>query len=313
MVTDGRGQPGPERQGQGTLRFDLSAYAGKTITCACTTPATSACSGPAGARTTSSWPTAPTTLFTDDVENPPNGWTTNHFVTVPLTRTYPMYYLAEWRNNSGFDRGLEYPYTTIYYNADDQRVAGRSLPLHGARHGAVAAQRRPGFRLHPLRLPLRPAQLRTQARPARRGQPLLAARVGRHGYHRAHTCAWTLAASRATRPSPCSRPHRSPASRSDDAPATSWRPRPSRPSRRCRSSTTRWATTPDCATRAANPDNEGLYFWDAPASAGRAGQGRLHHRITWDDKTPATDLYGMTSATLSSAPVTRATTVSSTA
>ena len=53
-----------------------------------------------------------------------------------------MYYLAEWRNNSGFDRGLKYPYTTIYNNADDQRVGGRSRPVHGARHGAVAAQRR---------------------------------------------------------------------------------------------------------------------------------------------------------------------------
>ena len=27
-----------------------------------------------------------------------------------------MYYLAEWRNLSGFDRGLVYPYTTIYSN-----------------------------------------------------------------------------------------------------------------------------------------------------------------------------------------------------
>ena len=35
---------------------------------------------------------------------------------VPLTRIYPMYYLAEWRNASGFDRGLAYPYTTIYNN-----------------------------------------------------------------------------------------------------------------------------------------------------------------------------------------------------
>ena len=63
-----------------------------------------------------------TTLFTDDVESPPNGWTTNNFVIVPLTRIYPLYYLAEWRNNSGFDRGLKYPYTTIYSDGDEWEV-----------------------------------------------------------------------------------------------------------------------------------------------------------------------------------------------
>jgi immune inhibitor A len=56
------------------------------------------------------------TLFTDDVEITPNGWTTNAWQIVPLSNSYPMYYLAEWRNSSGFDRGLAYPYTTIYNN-----------------------------------------------------------------------------------------------------------------------------------------------------------------------------------------------------
>ena len=46
-----------------------------------------------------------------------DGWTTNHFVIVPLTRIYPVYYMAEWRNASGFDRGLAYPYQTVYNNS----------------------------------------------------------------------------------------------------------------------------------------------------------------------------------------------------
>ena len=34
-----------------------------------------------------------------------------------------------------------------------------------------------------------------------------------------------------------------------------------------------------------DPDNEGLYFWDAAASAAVPAKGAVHHRITWDDKT----------------------------
>ena len=57
-----------------------------------------------------------TAPWSDDVENPPNGWTANGWVIAPLTRSFPLYYMAEWRNASGFDRGLAYPYTTIYNN-----------------------------------------------------------------------------------------------------------------------------------------------------------------------------------------------------
>ena len=35
---------------------------------------------------------------------------------MPQTNSYPLYYLAEWRNYSGFDRGLKYPYVTVYNN-----------------------------------------------------------------------------------------------------------------------------------------------------------------------------------------------------
>jgi hypothetical protein len=39
--------------------------------------------------------------------------------------------------------------------------------------------------------------------------------------------------------------------------------------------------------------NGGLYFWDAPASLAVPAKGSYTTKITWGDKTPATDLYGV--------------------
>jgi immune inhibitor A len=117
FVDDGMGNLGLNDEGQGTLRFDLAAYAGKQISLRLHY------TSDVGVQWAGWWADdlkladGANTLFFDDVENPPNGWTTNHFVIVPLTRIYPMYYLAEWRNSSGFDRGLMYPYQTVYNNS----------------------------------------------------------------------------------------------------------------------------------------------------------------------------------------------------
>lgn len=122
FVDDGSGNLGLNGEGQGTLRFDLAAYAGSTITLRLHY------TSDVGVQWAGWWADdfllddGGNTLFTDDVENPPNGWTTNHFVIVPLTRVYPMYYLAEWRNNSGFDRGLQYAYQTVYSDEDEWEV-----------------------------------------------------------------------------------------------------------------------------------------------------------------------------------------------
>jgi immune inhibitor A len=117
FVDDGTGNLGLNGEGQGTLRFDLAAYAGKAISLRLHY------TSDVGVQWAGWWADnfalvdGANTLFSDDVENPPNGWTTNHFVIVPLTRIYPMYYMAEWRNASGFDKGLAYPYQTVY-NSD---------------------------------------------------------------------------------------------------------------------------------------------------------------------------------------------------
>jgi len=41
------------------------------------------------------------------------------------------------------------------------------------------------------------------------------------------------------------------------------------------------------------PANNGLYFWDAPASLVVPAKDSYTTRITWGDKSPATDLYGI--------------------
>jgi immune inhibitor A len=114
FVDDGSGNLGLNGEGSGTLSFDLAAYAGKTITLRLHY------TSDVGVQWAGWWADdfslvdGANTLFTDDVEAGAGDWTTNHFVFVPLTRTFPVYYMAEWRNLSGFDRGLAYPYATIY-------------------------------------------------------------------------------------------------------------------------------------------------------------------------------------------------------
>ena len=116
FVDDGLGNLGLNGEDQGTLRFDLAAYAGQTITLRLHYTSDVGVQWAGWFADDFKLADGATTLFSDDVESGANGWTTNHFVFVPLTRVYPMYYMAEWRNLSGFDRGLAYPYTTIYNN-----------------------------------------------------------------------------------------------------------------------------------------------------------------------------------------------------
>ena len=199
-----------------------------------------------------------------------------------------MYYMAEWRNASGFDRGLTYPYTTIYNNDATTEwevdrcpytVPGMLLwlrngaqdfdytlydslydpPSYGPKHALLVVD----SHYWPLEwegMGTTDAHLRLNSR-CQPGNATFT--LQKH-----HTV------------------HRAPGRRSR---ATSWRPRPSSRSRRCRSSTTRWATTPACGTE---PANDGLYFWDAAASLVVPAKDNYTTKITWGDKTPATDLYG---------------------
>jgi immune inhibitor A len=114
MTKDAKGHYGLTGQDSGTLTFDLSAYNGKNITLRLHYVSDLGVQWSGWQADDFSLVDGANNLFTDDVESPPNGWTTNAFQIVPQTNSYPLYYLAEWRNNSGFDRGLKTAYETVY-------------------------------------------------------------------------------------------------------------------------------------------------------------------------------------------------------
>ena len=288
FVDDGTGKLGLNGEGQGTLRFNLAAYAGKAITLRLHY------TSDVGVQWAGWWADdfkladGATTLFTDDVENPPNGWTTNHFVIVPLTNVYPVYYLAEWRNASGFDKGLAYPYTTIYNNPATTEwqvdrcpytVPGMLLwlrngaldfdytlydslydpPSYGPKHALLVID----SHYWPLEwngMGTTDAHLRLNSR----CQP------GNATFTLQNTTAFTA--------------------RRADAAGNILETKTFAPLAGVSQFNDSLGYYPGLRFR---PANNGLYFWDAPASLVVPAKGNYTTKITWGDKTPATDLYGI--------------------
>lgn len=102
--------------GSGTLYFNLAAYAGQTIDLRLRYSTDMAQYLDGWWVDTVYITDGAATLFSDDVDSGANGWTADGWSFVPQTQYYPIYYLAEWRNDSGFDRGLKYPYQSVYNN-----------------------------------------------------------------------------------------------------------------------------------------------------------------------------------------------------
>jgi immune inhibitor A len=288
FVDDGSGNWGLTGEGQGTLRFDLTAYAGKPISLRLHYTSDVGVQWAGWFADDFSLVDGATTLFTDNVENPPNGWMTNHFVIVPLARTYPLYYMAEWRNASGFDKGLAYPYTTIYNDPATTEwqvdrcpytVPGMLLwlrnsaqdfdytlynslydpPSYGPKHALLVVD----SHFWPLEwegMGTTEAHLRLNSR----CQP------GNAAFTLQKTTPYTVRRSDAT---------------GAILETKTFAPLPAvsqfhdslgyYPGLRYREST------------------GGLYFWDAVASLVVPAQGNYTTKITWGDKTPATDLYGV--------------------
>lgn len=109
-------------EGTGTLRFNLAAYVGQSIMLRLRY------TSDMGVQWNGWWADdialvdGAATIFSDDVETGANGWTAVGWTLVPVTNIYPRYYLVEWRNNSGFDQGLKYPYQTVYSDDDEWEV-----------------------------------------------------------------------------------------------------------------------------------------------------------------------------------------------
>lgn len=274
--------------GQGTLSFDLTAYAGKTITLRLHY------TSDVGVQYDGWWgddfklTDGETTLFTDDVESGTDGWTTNNFVIVPLTRTFPLYYMAEWRNLSGFDRGLAYPYTTIYSNdattewqvdrcpytvpgmllwlrngaQDFDYTLYNSLydpPSYGPKHAVLIVD----SHYWPLEwegMGTSEAHLRLNSR----CQP------GNATFTLQKTTPFTA--------------------RRSDAAGNTLETKTFTPLPAVSEFRDSLGYYPGLRFR---PANNGLYFWDSPASLVVPAKGNYTTKITLGDKTPATDLYGI--------------------
>jgi immune inhibitor A len=287
FVDDGSGNWGLNGEDNGTLRFDLAAYAGKQITLRLHY------TSDVGVQWAGWWgddfklADGATTLFSDDVESGPNGWTTNHFVIVPLTRTYPLYYIAEWRNLSGFDRGLAYPYTTIYNHPattewqvdrcpytvpgmllwlrngarDFDYTLGDSWydpPSYGPKHSLLVVD----SHYWPLEwggMGSTDVHLRLNSR-CQPGNATFTLQDTTPFTVRRANAAGTILETKTFTPLPA-------VSQFDDS----------------------LGYYPGLRYRFAD---SGLYFWDVPASLVVPAKGNYTTRITWGDKTPATYLYG---------------------
>jgi immune inhibitor A len=108
--------------GTGTLTFDLSPYAGKPVQLQLVYATDSAVQFDGWWGDSFKLADGGATLWSDDAENGDNGWIATGWTFVPFSQVFPRFYLAEWRNNSGFDQGLKYPYATVYSSDTEWEV-----------------------------------------------------------------------------------------------------------------------------------------------------------------------------------------------
>lgn len=100
-----------------TLRFDLSAYKGKTIGLRFRYRTDPGVSEPGWWVDDLSLDDGATNLYKNDLETDFSDWTNAGWMVVPFTQIAEQYYLAEWRDNNGFDKSLNDPYQG-YYDTD---------------------------------------------------------------------------------------------------------------------------------------------------------------------------------------------------
>ena len=109
-------------EGAATLRFDLAAYAGQAILLRLRYSTDLSVQEKGWWADGFAIDDGATHVFADDVEAGAGAWTAQGWELVPRTAVYPRYYLVEWRNLSGFDRGLVYPYQTVWSDEDEFEV-----------------------------------------------------------------------------------------------------------------------------------------------------------------------------------------------
>lgn len=117
-----RGCCGLTGEYDGLVRYDLSAYAGMAAVGVRFTYATDwGYQDPGWWVDNISLDDDSGNLYFSDLEDS-SDWTLDGWIEVPVTQSHTRYYLVEWRNSSGFDEGLQYPYLTVYSDEDEWEV-----------------------------------------------------------------------------------------------------------------------------------------------------------------------------------------------
>ncbi len=108
--------------GEGTLRWDLSAYAGKTVTVMIRYLTDVAVANPGYQVDNIMLVDDSGTLYENDLDEDFSDWTNEGWRTVPFVQVYERYYLLEYRVANGFDESLNNPYDVIASEGADVRV-----------------------------------------------------------------------------------------------------------------------------------------------------------------------------------------------
>jgi len=119
-------------EGAGTLRFDLSTYAGMEILLRLRYSTDLAVQGEGWWGDDFSLDDATGNLFLGDVEAGPGEWIADGWRIVPDIEICSHYYLVEWRNLTGFDEGLQYAYEAVWFSPTEFEVDRAPYTVPGA-------------------------------------------------------------------------------------------------------------------------------------------------------------------------------------
>jgi immune inhibitor A len=112
-------------QGRGTVVYDLSPYAGRSLRVRFRY-LTDASAVNAGWQVDDlSLSDASGVLYTNDLETGFNGWTNTGWLGTPHVTRYPRYYTLEWRDDSGYDASFRDAYRYAYASGRDQQPPQR--------------------------------------------------------------------------------------------------------------------------------------------------------------------------------------------
>lgn len=100
--------------GEGTITFDISVYAGETLTIRLRYLTDPAVINPGWQVDNLLLTDDGGTLYENDLEEDFSDWTNEGWITVPLNQIFSRYYLLEWRDDNGFDQSLNDVYQFVY-------------------------------------------------------------------------------------------------------------------------------------------------------------------------------------------------------